>query len=125
LGPYWDQEYLVDPQQHFGAESQGGKLKPYQMHLPEGGTAEFEGWILNPFPTAQQAMISLVGPQGWESEAVEVDLGPRQQKDIRIAVTPPPGTCCRRQPLGLDLVVGDRPFGQVAEALVTVGYEKF
>ena len=116
---------LGDDEVHFGAESQGGKLKPYQMHLPEGGTAEFEGWILNPFPTAQQAVVSLVGPQGWESEAVEVDLGPRQQKDIRIAVTPPPGTCCRRQALGLDLVVGDQPFGQVAEALVTVGYEKF
>jgi hypothetical protein len=32
---------------------------------------------------------------------------------------------CRRHPVGLDLVVGDRPFGQVSEALVTVGYPKF
>jgi hypothetical protein len=33
---------------------------------------------------------------------------------------PPPGTVCRRQPVALELTVGDRPFGQVTEALVTL-----
>jgi glyoxylase-like metal-dependent hydrolase (beta-lactamase superfamily II) len=106
---------------HFGAESQGGKLKPYQAHVPEGGTVGFEGWILNPFPSAEQARIALVGPDGWEGEEVVIDLGPREQAEIQIGITPPEGTVCRRQPVGLDLTVGDRPFGQVAEALVTVG----
>ena len=115
---------LGDDEVHFGAESQGGKLKPYQLLLPDGGTAQFTGWILNPFPTAQQATIELIGPDGWESEIVQVDLEPREQKDISIAMNIPPGTHCRRHPVGLDLVVDDRPFGQVAEALVTVGHAR-
>ncbi|MEE3260030.1 MAG: MBL fold metallo-hydrolase [Candidatus Latescibacterota bacterium] len=115
---------LGDDEIHFGAESQGGKLKPYQLHLPEGGHAEFEGWILNPFPSAQQATIQLIGPPGWASEVVPLDLAPREQKNIRIGMTLPADAHCRRQPVGLDLMVGDRPFGQVAEALVTVGHPR-
>ncbi len=116
---------LGDDDVHFGAESQGGKLYPYQAHLPEGGTAQFEGWILNPFPSNQTASAVLVGPEGWESEAIEVELGPREQKDINISITPPAGTKARRQPVGLDLIVGGRPFGQVVEALMTVGCPRF
>ena len=116
---------LGDDDIHFGAESQGGKLKPYQLHLPDGGDAQFDGWILNPFPSPQRAIIQLIGPPDWESEVVEVDLGPREQKEIRIGMKLPADVRCRRHPVGLDLVVGDRPFGQVSEALVTVGYPKF
>ena len=116
---------LGDDDIHFGAESQGGKLKPYQLHLPDGGDAQFDGWILNPFPSPQRAIIQLIGPPDWESEVVEVDLGPREQKEIRIGMKLPADVRCRRHPVGLDLVGGDRPFGQVSEALVTVGYPKF
>lgn len=116
---------LGDEEVHFGAESQGGKLKPYRVHLPDGGTANFEGWVLNPFPSPQRARVQLIGLDGWHSDPVELDLAPREQKDIHISITPPPGTRCRRQPVGLDLTVGGRPFGQVAEALVTVGFPRF
>lgn len=110
---------------HFGAESQGGKLKPYRAHAPDGGMIEFDGWVLNPFPTPQTACVTLVAPESWERGTVEVELGPREQKYIRLALTPPVGTKCRRQPVGLDLTVGGHPFGQVAEALVTVGLARF
>ncbi len=116
---------LDDDDAHFGPESQGGKLKPYQLPLPAGGVAEFTGWILNPFPSPQKATIRLVAAADWESQELAVDLGPRQQKAIRIAITPPAGSRCRRQPIGLELQVGGRPFGQVSEALVTVGYARF
>jgi hypothetical protein len=110
---------------HFGAESQGGKLAPYRAHEPTGGRIEFEGWILNPYPTKQMARIRLVAPSGWQSETVTLSLGPREQKAIRTILVPPPGTRCRRQPISLDLTVGDRAFGQVADALVTVGFPKW
>ena len=116
---------LEDDGVHFGAESQGGKLAPYRAHEPAGGPIAFEGWILNPYPTDQMARIQLVGPTGWQSEAVTVHLGPRERKDIRTILIPLPGTRCRRQPVGLDLTVGNRSFGQVAEALVTVGLPKW
>ncbi len=110
---------------HFGAESQGGKLAPYRAHEPTGGPIEFEGWILNPYPTKQVACVRLEAPSGWQSETVTLSLGPREQKAIRTILVPPPGTHCRRQPVSLDLTLGDRAFGQVAEALVTVGFPKW
>jgi len=116
---------LGDDEAHFGAESQGGKLKPYRVHLPQGGAAEFEGWILNPLPAAAKARIVLVGPEGWEGGPVSVELGSRERKDIKVRITPPAGAKVRRQPVGLDMTVDGRPFGQVAEALVTVGLPRF
>ena len=32
-----------DEEAHFGAESQGGKLQPYRVHLPSGGEVELQG----------------------------------------------------------------------------------
>ena len=69
--------------------------------------------------------MQLIGPTGWESAVIEVDLGPREQKEIHIGMKLPADIRYSRQPVGLDLVVGDRPFGQVSEALVTVGCPKF
>jgi glyoxylase-like metal-dependent hydrolase (beta-lactamase superfamily II) len=110
---------------HFGAESQAAKLKPYRAHLPEGGTVVFEGWILNPLPTTEQAVARLVVPEGWASEPVTLEMGPRERKEFTIALTLPQGTRCRRQPVALDLTVDGRPFGQVTEALVTAGMQRF
>ena len=116
---------LGDDDVHFGAESQGGKLRPYRLHLRDGGEAKFKGWILNPFSIDQKAVIKLVGPDDWKSQVIEVELRPREQKEIHISILPPDESCCRRQPIGLDLTVGGRPFGQVAEALVSVGVPRF
>ena len=116
---------LGDADPHFGAESQGGKLKPYRLHLPTGGTAEFQGWILNPFPSACEATARLIGPAGWESPSIEIELSARERKEIQISITPPVGVCCRRQPVALEITVDGRPFGQVAEALITVGNPRF
>ena len=116
---------LDDDGVHFGAESQGGKLKPYRAHAPTGGPLEMDGWVLNPYPTEMPARIRLIAPPGWQSETVTLQLGPREQKAFRITLIPPSDARVRRQAVGLDLVVGDRPFGQVAEALVTAGLPKW
>jgi glyoxylase-like metal-dependent hydrolase (beta-lactamase superfamily II) len=112
---------------HFGPEAQAAKLKPYRVHQPDsdGVAIRFEGWVLNPFPTAQHAELRLVAPVGWASGSAAVELGPRERQDFVVTLTPPPGVVCRRQPVALDLVVGGRPFGQVTEALVTVGAPHF
>ena len=54
-----------------------------------------------------------------------LSLGPREQKEIRLVLHVPEDTQCRRQPVALNLTVGGRPFGQVTEALVTVGMPKW
>lgn len=116
---------LDDDGVHFGPESQGAKLKPYMVRRDAASELTFQGWVLNPFPTPQTAELTLVGPETWRADTVTVELGPREQKDITIRITPPSGTICRRQPVGLDLVVGGRPFGQVTEALVTIGHSRW
>jgi glyoxylase-like metal-dependent hydrolase (beta-lactamase superfamily II) len=116
---------LEDDDIHFGAESQGAKLKPYQVLCPECGPIELGGWVLNPFPSRQRARLQLIGPDGWESKPVEIELESREQKTIHVTISPPPDTRCRRQPVGLDLSVGDRSFGQVSEALITIGHPLF
>ncbi|MCW8131155.1 MAG: MBL fold metallo-hydrolase [Planctomycetota bacterium] len=116
---------LGEDEVHFGPESQAAKLKPYRLHLQRGGRAAFDGWVLNPFSSAQTARLEFVLPEGWLSSPVEVDLGPREKKSFRIELEVPATARVRRQAVALDLTVGGRPFGQVAEALVTVGSELF
>ena len=110
---------------HFGAESQGGKLKPYHAHYEQAESMEFWGWVLNPYPNAQTAEVSIVAPDGWSSETIKLELGPREQKSFTLSLAPPANTRCRRLPIGLNLVVGGRSFGQGAEALVTIDYPYF
>ena len=116
---------LGDDEAHFGAESQGGKLKPYRVHLPNGGGMAIGGWILNPLPHAAEATARLVVPDGWVGGTQTLSLGPRQQADIQLQLEVPAEARCRRQPIALELIVDGRPFGQVAEALVTCGHERF
>jgi glyoxylase-like metal-dependent hydrolase (beta-lactamase superfamily II) len=116
---------LADDDVHFGPESQAAKLKPYRVRQDSAGPIEFEGWVINPFATARTAVLRVTGPDGWESDEVQLALEPRQQRDFNIVLRPAPGTVCRRQPVALELTVGDRPFGQVTEALVTIGCPRF
>jgi hypothetical protein len=46
---------------------------------------------------------------------------PARGRDVaRFAVTPPAGAVVRRERVAADIVIGDRAFGQQAEALITV-----
>lgn len=117
---------LGDEDAHFGAESQAAKLFPYRVHSPAGAQRlELRGWVINPFPQDAAARLELIGPEGWEGEPLQVQLGAREQKSFRIAIRPPVGCRCRRLAIALDLCVGDRVFGQVTEALVTLGHPYF
>jgi glyoxylase-like metal-dependent hydrolase (beta-lactamase superfamily II) len=118
---------LADNDVHFGPEGQAAKLKPYRVHRPgtDRTAISFEAWVLNPFPTAQTAVVRLIAPDGWKSEPANAELGPREQKTLILSLTPPPDAHCRRQPIALDLNVGNQPFGQVTEALVTLGHPYF
>jgi hypothetical protein len=116
---------LGDDEAHFGAESQAAKLKPYRVHLPQGGPTELDGWVLNPLPRAATARLRLVVPEGWDGRAAQVELEAREQRAFRLTLSPPADVACRRLPVSLDLTVDGQPYGQVTEALVTVGHPRF
>jgi len=126
----WDEVHrllmpLGDEQVHFGPESQAAKLKPYRMHLRTAEPMLFDAWVLNPLPQRASATIRLIAPPGWQSEPVRLELGPRQTGTAQLRLVPPERTVCRRLPVALDLQIDDRCFGQVTEALITIGHECF
>jgi len=49
----------------------------------------------------------------------------RLKRQLSYALLPQKKTKCRRQPVALEVTTGDHNFGQIAEALVTIGYNLF
>ena len=105
----------------FGAEGFGARIEPYRSSLSSGESGEFEVTVRNPFGRAEVATVSLVAPQGWsvDPDRQEVRLEAHAEATVVFRLTPA-GDSVRRARVAADLTVGDTPFGQQAEALVTV-----
>jgi glyoxylase-like metal-dependent hydrolase (beta-lactamase superfamily II) len=114
---------LDDDAPHFEADGWGGWIWPYRVHVAEGESATVTVTVRNPLPEAATLTVRLVGPEGWRGEETALDAAPRAEVSATLAIRP--AGPCRRQPIAAELLVGDRSFGQVAEALVTVGGERF
>ncbi len=118
-----DAMVLGDDETHFGLDSWGGWIWPYRIHVAEGEPVEATVTVRNPRPETATLTVRLVGPEGWRGEPATVEAGPRAEASCRLRIMPA-GTC-RRQPIAVELRVSSRNFGQVAEALVTVGGDGF
>ena len=121
----WHKQAMVlgDDEAHFDLDSWGGWIWPYRVHLAEPQTAELTVTVRNPLPTAAELRVRLVGPAGWTGQEAELSAGPRQEASCTLHIEPPGP--CRRQPVAAELIVNGQTFGQVAEALITAGYEEF
>jgi glyoxylase-like metal-dependent hydrolase (beta-lactamase superfamily II) len=102
------------------AEGFPARFTPYRASVEAGAAVELAVEVRNPFDRAETARVQLVLPEGWlsEPEQLELALGPRGEgrATFRVVAAGPAG----RVPIAADLDVGDVPFGQQAEALVTV-----
>jgi glyoxylase-like metal-dependent hydrolase (beta-lactamase superfamily II) len=114
---------LGDAEPHFGLDSWGGWIWPYRSHVQEGEAVSLCVTVRNPLPVAAVLTVRLVGPEGWQGGSVEVKAGPRQEVSCPLSISP--AGPCRRQPIAAELGVDGRTFGQVTEALVTVGGPHF
>ena len=114
---------LGDDAAHFEADSWGGWIWPYRTHADEEETVRLTVTVRNPLPAPAELEVRLVGPEGWQGDTVTLAAGPRAEVSGVLAIRP--AGPCRRQPVAAELRVGGRNFGQVAEALVTVGGEAF
>lgn len=108
---------------HFNLDSWGGWIWPYRTHLAAPQPFDVTVTLRNPLPRAARLEARLVGPAGWQGEAVALDAAPRAEVSTRLRMTP--NGICRRQPFAVELWADGRPYGQVAEALVTIGEEEF
>lgn len=110
----------LDPDSiHFNVDSWAGWLSPYRLHLAVGEIGVIRATARNPFDHEAHLDIRLAGPSSWARGSATLVAPPRSEVTCVLNFTP--DAPCRRRPIALDLVADGRPFGQVAEALITVG----
>ena len=103
-----------------GAEGFIARIVPYQVTARAGETMQIEVEVRNPFPQAEESIIRLVVPQGWEATPNIQILQISSVCQLSFKVTPPPSLAVRRARIAVDLTIAGQRFGQQAEALVTV-----
>src|SRR5262249_48234374 len=114
---------LGDDEAHFGLDSWGGWIRPYRSHVPEPQPVAVEATVRNPLPTEARPEVRPVGRAGWGGSSPRIRAAPRAEVTCTLSITP--AGECRRQPIAVELTADGQPFGQVAEALVTVGGPEF
>ena len=116
---------LADDQPHFNVDSRAAWLEPYRTHMDTAEEIALRAIVRNPMPHASQLAVRLVGPSSWPGSSATVTAEPRAETPIDLTIKPLAGTICKRHPIALELTADGRPFGQVAEALVTIGHPVF
>ncbi len=114
---------LGEDEAHFNLDSWGGWIWPYRTLLAEAAPVKVRVTVRNPLPERATLTVELVGPVGWIGETAEVEADARAEATVEMAITP--SGPCRRQPFAAQLCANGKSYGQVAEALVTVGSEEF
>jgi glyoxylase-like metal-dependent hydrolase (beta-lactamase superfamily II) len=110
---------LDDHEPHFGLDSMCGWIWPYHTHVPGPQAIELEVTVRNPLPTDATLRLCMSGPEGWRGSTTELQAKGREEVSTSMTVTP--SAASYRQPITVELHADGRPFGQVLEALVTVG----
>jgi hypothetical protein len=105
----------------FDAEGFGARIEPYQSEVTAGTPLELEVEVRNPFRRQEAAEVTIVAPDGWGlfPATARLALGPLETARCSFRLVPA-GPPRRRARIAADLAVGERRFGQQAEALVTV-----
>ena len=116
---------LGEDEAHFEVDARAGWLTPYRTRLDRAAPIRYTATVRNPLPEAAECRVRLVAPPGWKAGEDAAHAEARGEVEIPLELVPPEGTVCRRQPVAIGLTVAGRPFGQVAEALVTIGHPRF
>jgi glyoxylase-like metal-dependent hydrolase (beta-lactamase superfamily II) len=108
------------PEDHsLGAEGVAARIFPYQVTGCVGDPLTFEVEVTSPFQEAVEAQLRIVAPAGWQVEGPHNFLVDRVGSGA-FRVTPPAGAAAYRARIAVDVSLGGQPFGQLAEALVTL-----
>jgi glyoxylase-like metal-dependent hydrolase (beta-lactamase superfamily II) len=109
----------------FGAEGFGALIQPYQTTIQGGDTFSVTVVLKNPFHEEQEIVAKMIAPEAWgvENNEFRTNLPGKKSTQFLTNITVPKGANAYRERITVDLTVGDRHFGQHAEALVTI-YEE-
>jgi glyoxylase-like metal-dependent hydrolase (beta-lactamase superfamily II) len=114
---------LGQHESHFELDSWAGWIRPYRTFSSDTAPVTVHVTVRNPLPTDTTLDVRLVGPTGWRGTTAALPAAARSEVSCELTITPT--TYCRRRPIAVELTADGRPFGQVAEALVTIGGERF
>jgi hypothetical protein len=109
---------LGDDETHFNLDSWGGWIWPYRVELARPAPIALTVTMRNPLPRPAALTVRLVGPAGWVGESATLTAAARAEASVELGITP--AGACDLQPIAAELFVDGQPFGQVAEALVSV-----
>jgi glyoxylase-like metal-dependent hydrolase (beta-lactamase superfamily II) len=114
-------ELLPVDEVDLGGEGFAARVEPYRSTVRGGETLRLDVAVRNPFDRAETATVRLVVPDGWTAtpESGEVDLDEHAEAVLSFEIVPA-GAPVERARVAADVTVGEIPFGQQAEALVTV-----
>lgn len=126
----WDELHqklmpLGENDEHAGVSSQVASLRPYRVVRRSPETFALKAHLVNPLNKAAEVAVDLVGPESWHLSGGRILLEARAEGEIELRCVPSPHTICRRIPITLKMTVDGKPWGEVAEALVTIGHDTF
>ena len=105
----------------FGAYDVIASIHPYQSATPSGGTVVLDVRVRNPSRAEERVEVELAVPAGWDvapsrhAERVAGGASSTWRFTLR-----PFGSSARWQRVAADVTIGERRYGQQAEALVSI-----
>ncbi|MDX1933088.1 MAG: MBL fold metallo-hydrolase [Capsulimonadales bacterium] len=114
---------LGEEEAHFNLDAWGGWVRPYRTCHPDVRPITVTVTVRNPLPCPAMLEVRLVGIEGWQGETASLPADARAEVSTELTIVPTGR--CRRQPFAVELTVEGRCYGQVAEALATLGHSRF
>ncbi|CAN5835166.1 hypothetical protein BH23CHL8_BH23CHL8_11630 [soil metagenome] len=96
--------------------------RPYLSRVVAGATLDVAVEVTNHGPTRERGMVRLHLPRGWTATpgSASAPIDPGETAELRFHVAAPAGEPPGRRVLLADLTLGERRYGQRAEAIVDV-----
>ncbi|MDE0533083.1 MAG: MBL fold metallo-hydrolase [Albidovulum sp.] len=108
---------------HFDLDSMAGWIWPYRSYLAHPGKAKMRVRARNPFADPSQLELRLVDANGNRGDPEIVDAAARQEVECTLEIEVDDE--CKRRVVAVELIVNGIAFGQIAEAMITVGGKQF
>ncbi len=108
---------------HFGLDSMAGWIWPHRTHMKHPGTAHLTVRVRNPLNKRAILELRLMDANGWKGEPAAVTAEARQEVECGMDIEI--NGKCRRRTIAVDLSADGIAFGQIAEAMITVGGTHF
>lgn len=118
------QRSLLPDEPDMGAEGFIARITPYQVFIDQGEDFNITVEINNPYQGVQEAAVHLQTPKGWQVKPPVRNITVRKKAETQFKLQPPGEGAARRIRIAADVTISGHPFGEQAEALITITLKK-